>query len=250
MRNILLTISLFLLCFNLQSQILNIEDDRIRTDTTGWSGRAGLDFTYLKTSAEAINSAFDAKIQYKRKKSSYLALTRYSLAKTGNSEVANALTHHFRFKVKLNKWISAEIYTQGQFNKVLMIQERYLLGSGPRFRVIRTDSFRLYTGHSLMYEYEKSSAVPHSIARNLRISNYVSFTWQASKNFTLIHTSYFQPLANMISDFRYFAQTDLFFAITKKLRFKSSYYFTYDSKPVQGVVKNTHLFTSGISFSF
>lgn len=250
MRRIFLTFSFFILYLGLKSQVLNIEDDRVRIDSTGWSGRAGLDFNYIKTSAEAINAAFDAKIQYKRKKTNYLALTKYSLSRSGNSEVANALTHHFRFNQKLNKWMTAEIYTQGQFNKVLMIQERYLLGVGPRFRIIRTDSFRLYTGYSLMFEYEKTNAISHSISQNLRISNYVSFTWQASKNFTLIHTSYFQPIANRMTDFRYFAQTDLLFAITQKLKFKSTYTYAYDSKPVPGVVKETHLFTNGISFSF
>lgn len=241
-----------MLAFSLSgiTQILNIEDDRVRMDSTGWSGRVGFDINYIKSTAEAINSAFDAKIQYKRKKSNYLALSKYSLSKSGNSEVANAFTHHFRANYKLNKWLSSEAYLQGQFNKVLMIQERYIIGGGLRFRLVRTDSFRLYSGHSIMFEYEKSSAIPYSIERNLRMSHYLSFTWQFSKFCTLIHTSYFQPLISHWSDFRYFAQTDLFFQIYKNLKFKSSHIYTFDADPFPGVVKETHLLTNGISYSF
>ena len=238
-----------LLSVGIYSQILNIEQDRIKTDTTGWAGTMEMSFQYLKNTKELMTASSRVHIQFKTQKSLYLWLTNYSLAKSGSSSYADAGYQHLRYNYKLNPRMTAEVFTQIQYNNPLNIKLRWLTGAGPRFKILRTNSFVLYSALLYMYEYE-NVVKPDLTNKDHRLSTYISFTWKLRDNFSLINTSYYQPKFSDFSDLRFASHTDMKIRISRHLAYKLSYIFTFDSAPAETIPKNTHALQNTLSFEF
>jgi hypothetical protein len=231
------------------SQVLNIEEQRIKTDTTGWAGDAAASFQLMKSDDQFVDLGVQLHLQYKTKRSLYLMLSDYSFVKAGADEYANSGFEHFRYNYKITDWYTWEAFTQAQFNKVLSLKFRGLLGTGPRFKVVKTENFRLYAAWLYMYEYEELE-LNSEINRNHRISSYVSFSWKINDILSLVNTTYFQPLVNNFSDFRISAQTDLKFKIFKKLVYTLGYYHYYDTDPPADVVSTVYSMENKLTFEF
>lgn len=239
----------FLLCGKTQAQIVNIEDERIKTDTSGWGGKAKLSLSYQKTDVDFFKSDVYAHIQFKTAKSLYLLLLKeHSLSKGDGKEFANASTQHLRYNYKITRLLTAEAFVQGQFNKVLHVGFRFLTGAGPRLSLITTNTFRLYAGCLYMYEIE--SLTDNSLNYNHRLSNYISLTLKPNNIIRLVHTTYYQPRIDCFDDFRLFSQSSLKVAVSKRFSLSFDYKLYYDSQPPEGIVRATHNFLNGIEFVF
>jgi hypothetical protein len=232
-----------------RSQILNIEQERINSDTSGWAGSAKTSFQYSKNGQELWSAGAYMHIQYKANRSTYLSLSEYNLTKASGSDFINAGAQHFRYNYKLNDWITGEMFTQFQFNKVLKVKFRCLLGIGPRIKIIKTKPLSLYIGTSYMYEYEKLYDTD-VLYRNHMLSCYLSTTLKIQDNLSLISTTYFQPKINKLSDHRVLSQSDLKIGITKHFSFLISYIYSYDAFPVIGVPNETHYLGNSLIFNF
>lgn len=239
----------FVTIANLQAQVMNIEQERIKTDTTGWAGTAQLSFQYLKNTAEVWNAGGHLHLQYKTNKSLYLCLTNYTLSKSAGADYANAGVQHLRYNYKITDWFTAEAFTQAQFNKLLNVDFRWLLGAGPRFKVVKTKPFRMYAAALYMYEYEELADTT-LIHRDHRLSTYASLTLKIKDNLSLINTTYFQPKFSDFSDFRLSSQTDMKIGISKHFAFKVSYVYYYDAVPAEQVPHETHALVNALSFEF
>jgi hypothetical protein len=248
MRKLLLA-ALVLFPLSAFTQVLNIEQERIKTDTTGWSGTAGLSFQYIKNQKEMLNAGLKVHVQFKTEHSLWLMLTDYSLVTSGKDNYSNAGIEHLRYNYKFNNWFTAECFTQAQFNKVMSVKFRWLTGAGPRFKIVKTKKFRLYGAALYMYEYEELEN-PSVFHRDQRMSSYLSFTWSPLENLRLINTTYFQPKLNYLADHRISSQTDVIVKIAGHFGFGAGYLYYYDSFPPEGIVKETHYLTNKITYEF
>lgn len=231
------------------AQIMNIEQERIKTDTTGWEGSAKLSFEYMKNDKELFSGGADIHIQYKTPKSLFLLLTNYDITKSSGTDFENAGTAHFRYNYKIKDWLTTEAFTQAQFNKLLKVKFRWLLGAGPRVRLVKTKPFRMYVAALYMFEHEEI-ADTSIITNDHRLSSYVSFSLKIKDNLSLINTTYFQPRFNKFSDYRLSSQTDLKIGISKHFSFLLSYLYYLDTFPAVGVPKETHYFSNALVFDF
>jgi hypothetical protein len=249
LKRLLCVVILLLVTANLRAQIMNIEQERLKTDTTGWAGTAATTFQYLKNSTEFWSSGAHIHLQYKTKKSLYLWLTDYALAKSSGTNYANAGIQHLRYNYKIKDWFTAEAFTQAQFNNVLNVHFRWLLGGGPRFKVVKTKPFRMYAAALYMYEYEEL-ADTSIIHHDHRLSCYVSLTLKIKDNLSLTNTTYFQPKFVQFSDYRLSSQTDMKIGISKHFAFTLSYLYYFDAFPAENIPKETHALQNTLSFEF
>jgi hypothetical protein len=202
----------------------------------------------MKSDAKLTDIETQIHLQYKTKRSLYLALSDFSFVKAGKDEYANNGFQHLRYNYKINDWYTIEAFTQAQFNKILDVNFRGLLGAGPRFKVVKTKSFRLYAAWMYMYEYEEINNA--GINRNHRISSYVSFSWKLNKLLSLVNTTYYQPKINQFDDFKISSQTDFKIKITNRFALAMSYNYYYNSKPPEGVVNTIYSLKNTLSFEF
>ena len=243
---------LFFYCFLLftaKAQIVNIESARMQSDTTGWLGNAGAAFSLTKNTQQVFSAELDAHVQYKSAKSLYLILGSYGFLKGAGTSLIDNTFLHLRYNYKLSSLIRWEAFTQVQQNVITGISSRFLIGTGPRFKLLSTKLIRLYAASLLMYEREEETnySVIHN---NIRSSSYVSFTITPNKQVEIISTSFFQPLPDNWNDYRFLNQVSLRVRAGKKLGIKLKWNYLNDSRPVPGVPTVNYNLSTGADYEF
>lgn len=233
-----------------QSQVVNIENARIHTDTTGWSGDAAAGFSLVKNTDKVFIANTDLHIQFKTEKSLYLLLGEYGFLKGAGSKLIDYSFLHLRYNYKLGTLLRWEVFTQIQDNKVTKIDYRCLIGTGPRLKLAGSEKFHLYIASLLMYEYEKEKALPAIIHKDARQSSYISFTLIPAKNLQLTSTTFYQPRWGGWNDYRLLNQAVLKLKAGKRVSVKWNWNYLFDAAPAQGVPSANYNFTTGISYDF
>jgi|GEM_PF-5887661 hypothetical protein len=77
-----------------------------------------------------------------------------------------------------------------QNNVITQIDSRFLLGTGPRFKLSQKKLFHLYVGCLFMYEREIERTIPKITHSDIRNSSYISFTWLPKDFMEVISTTY------------------------------------------------------------
>lgn len=244
---------LFLIFFISQissSQILNVESLRRVSDSSGWSGSASLNFSLRRNVNDFIVFGSDIHLQYKMKKHLVLFKNDVAFQKIDGQDFDNSLVSHFRYNYKLNNTIIWEAFTQGQFNRVSLIGFRGLVGTGPRIKLTKSEKYKLYLGTLAMFEYEKVEDNITPIQRDIRGSTYVSASFYPSDRVTFVSTTYYQPIINLLSDFRISSESSLLVGVFKNFALKTTYVFVYDAVPAVGIPNSIYNFTTGFTYTF
>lgn len=240
----------FFFAFPLHSQIVNIESARMQSDTVGWKGRAGTAVSLTDNGGKVTFIDIYAHVQYKSLKDLWLILTDYNFLKAGGQKFIKSSFAHLRYNRKLNGWLRWEVFGQSQDNYVTRIDVRYLVGTGPRFKLFDTKMFRLYTACLFMYEYEKELTTPAVIHNDIRNSSYISFTFLPDKNVEIISTTFYQPLLGKFSDYRILNQAVLRIKANKHFGASFNWNYLYDRFPAADVPNTTYTFTMGLDYEF
>ena len=228
------------------SQIVNIERERYQTDTTGWKGNVDAGLAIGKQTKTYFVFSTSAHVQYKSKKHLYLLLGSVDLLKTKAEELVNACFLHFRYNYKLKKnWVRWEAFTQVQFNKANGLRMRYLIGTGPRFKLVQKEKFKTYLGALYMYEHEVNIKKTEKL-NQVRFSGYLSFSLRPFKQFEFISTTYYQPNVTQIKDYRISTDNSMNIRFHKNITFSINFRMNYDSRPPVGAVTNLTYLQSNV----
>ncbi len=249
-RKIMLCLLLLSLRTVSSAQIVNIESQRIQSDTTGWLGKIGTNFLFEKNVVEVLTINANAHVEYKTPKSLYLFLVNYNLLKGDKQTFNNNIFYHLRYNYKINQWLRWELFTQLQQNNVTGIKSRLLVGTGPRFKLAGNKNIVLYAATAAMYEHEKEQTTPPVYHHDLRNSTYVSLTYNPSGNIELIGTFFYQPLFNNLSDYRILNEVSVKFKFIKHFSFTTGWNYLYDSKPAATIPKLNYSISNGIEYDF
>lgn len=246
-----LTAMLMLFIFTgIKGQVVNIESARMQSDTTGLMGEINSNFSLTKNNNEVFSVDLNTHLQYKSKKDLYLFIASYGFLKAAASDLINNTFLHFRYNRKLNKSLRWEAFIQLQKNAVNKIDIRFLIGTGPRFKIVDKKSMKLYLASLVMHEYQKDKTEPVVTQRDIRSSSYISITLKPLTNLEIASTTFYQPLINSIADYRVLNQAGI--KIKAGQHFGLSLYWNYlfDSRPVPGIPKVNYNLSSGLGYEF
>jgi hypothetical protein len=115
---------------------------------------------------------------------------------------------------------------------------RYLLATGPRFKVVQIEKFKTYIGTSYMLEYEMNTDKTQKLLQG-RFSSYLSFSFSPINTIEIVSTTYYQPLFSVLKDYRISTENALLFRFHKLLSYGINFKLNYDSRPPEGAT--THL---------
>ena len=239
-----------LFSLSIQSQILNAESLRKVTDTSGFSGAASLDFSIKRDLNDYLGFSSSIHLQYKMKKHLVLLKNDIELKNIEGNKFENAGITHLRYNYRFHPRIAWEIFGQAQYNKVSKIDFRGLLGTGPRFKLTTSEKYKIYVGTHIMYEQEELSDGVTPLQREMRGTSYLSISIYPRDNIRFISTTYYQPLLENFRDHRVSNQSSLLIDLFKNFAFKTSYTFTFDAYPAEGIPTSQYNLTSGIVYSF
>ncbi len=248
MKKYFLVFILLLFCRTLFSQIVNIESQRIHNDTTGWDGTLDAGFSVNQNNTLLVSATTGAHVQYKTKKDLFMLLGNWRFTNGGTERFMNDGMAHFRYNHKFNNWLRLEAFTQVQYNELLNLRIRYLVGMGPRIKFLDKKFINMYVGTLYMFEYEQQ-AITDTMEYNNRLSAYLSWTIDPNPDFSFVATTYYQPKLTDWSDFRISGNYALKFKAFKRLAFKVEFSFLFDAIPPPGIRQFVFTGTTGIVFN-
>lgn len=249
MRKLLFTTLLFfpILTF---SQIINVESLRKVTDTSGWTGNTSLSFSLTKNTNTLIRLNNNIHVQYKMNRHLALFVNNLGFERAGEQSFVNNGSQHLRYNYKVLDNITWEAFVQSQYNSISKIKFRGLAGTGPRFKLLGLEKYRLYLGTLLMYEHEELNEETLLINRDWRASTYLSLSFFPTDNISFVSTTYYQPVLNEFQDYRIASENSFVLGIFEKLSLRVTYTLTFDATPATEVPNTFYNLSTGLLYAF
>lgn len=236
-----------------KAQLVNIESKRIQTDSIRFVLNADFAFNHTNNDGAKVNqidASITTQLKSKDYKKIYLFLGNYKLIDSEEKNLQNSWFLHGRFNYKLNKLIRLEAFIQGQYNQLLVVEQRNLVGLGLRAKWIDKENFTGYLGNSYLYEVEYSDEAG-TTNYNHRNSTYLSLSYfPKSERFFITNTFYYQPLYKDFRDYRILEQFRLDIPLSNWFKVFTVYDYYFDSKTPLDTKEYTSDLKLGVGLSF
>ncbi len=240
--------------------VINTEELRLQTSPEKVVGLLDLNFGLTRNKAGlSIKPRADLRLEWRGDRQKLILLGGYQLVRFTNLGTPGALPSnftnrgfgHLRFNRSLSDKVTWESFAQWQFDEIQEIDDRVLLGAGPRLQLAQADSLFAFLGVLYMYEYEKTSADPALAVRewNHRLSAYLSLGVNFNAYVGLNNTTYLQPNLQGGGDFRISSISRLTTALTQAVSFLVAFELVYDSRPPETVPNEMYDLRAGIAIN-
>lgn len=252
---------IFIFPIFLSAQIVNTENLRMKSEEGALEGEFDFNLGLSRNKAgQTFQFKTQARLDYLHKRNKWMIMGDYQQAELTRLDVPGSAPKslkdqafgHLRYNYLASPRLRWEAFGQIQFNDIQEIRLRSLLGTGPRIKLLRTDSSHVYFGTLIMFEYEESRDVPLQLTfhRDFRLSSYLSLGYKINTVFTINHVSYYQPNIADFDDFRVASETRFQFLVRENLSFNTYFQYAYDAKPAANVPPVMFSLTNGFSLSF
>src|SRR5690606_19726059 len=141
----------------------------------------------------------------------------------------------FRYRYRLESWLSGESFVQHEYDEFRRLQLRALFGLGPRFDLPLPPGNTVAVGTAWMLEYERISddGLPDAGDEQLnhRWSSYIAAGATLTEGISILHTTYWQPKFDDFADYRFLSETSAVLDVKEWLAVQFSFVAAYDSRP-------------------
>lgn len=236
---------------NINGQVVNVEKKR-KGEDEGFQGKIGFGFQLLDNGKNVMQFNNNIDLQYKNGAHLFLLLNDLNMMRIDDENIVNSGFQHLRYNYTLkdSSFLQIDAFGQSQYNPIKLLSQRFVVGLGPRLRLLNHNEAKIYIASPVMYEYEKLSDSLTSISRFIRLDLYASITWDISESLTMRSITYYQPHISRFIDYRISSETIFSFKITDKLEFNTGFEATYDSEPPEDIQKLFYYWRNKLSFSF
>ncbi len=247
----LVFVSIFAFSAGVYGQVVNIEKKR-KGHKDGFAGVVEFGLDLVDNNKHIVKFTNSIDLQYKKASHVWIFLNDIKLMQVNDNNLINDGFQHLRYNYtfKDSSFVTLEAFTQYQYNTVKRIERRFLAGSGFRFRLVSTDDLTLYLATLGMYEYEKRSNDQKEVLETVRLTSYISVSWDILENLNLKHISYYQPSFQNFYNYRLASESSINIKITSMLFFKASLNYTIDSHPSEGVNRTFYTLENALLFKF
>ncbi len=250
--NITLTFVLFLIFVpNISAQVVNIEKKR-KGDQDGFAGAFSFGFNLMDNGKNISQFKNTIDLQYKKGASTFILLNDLSLMRVDDDDLVNSGFQHLRYNytVKDSSFLTLESFVQHQYNTIQLMERRFLIGGGPRFRIINSKSVEFIVATLGMYEYEQRSDSLRTRLEFARMASYISVSWDIKENLNFKNITYYQPAFTDFTNYRVSSETSLGLKISDALTFKVAFQTTYNSNPPEGIQELFYKWENSLIYKF
>jgi putative salt-induced outer membrane protein YdiY len=233
----------------LRAQVVNIENKRFANDTSRWSGQGSFKFSVTENTQRSMSLGANGGVQYIRDRHRAFFVTDFTVDRVEANAFRNTGFQHLRYNRVLRGVLIAETFAQLQYNKPLRIDERWLLGLGPRAVLRNSDDLRIVLGTALMLEYEVDR-VNELYYFDMRNSSYVSAAFKIEPHLQYTLILYYQPKIGEISDTRVSIESQLRLRATRRFAFDIRMNLQHDSRPAPGIPTLNYRWENAFTFVF
>ena len=161
----------------------------------------------------------------------------YSTLLENNQKILNGgymqVRHNFDFS---SMQIKTFAFYQLQFNDILLLTKRELVGLGLRGKLMNKGDDYFDFGSGLLYEIEQLnkdalSLNEQSLTKYFRISNLISCKVSFNDRISISNVFYYQPWIGLFSDYRVLDDFSVDFKVAENLVISITLVYRYDSDP-------------------
>lgn len=230
---------------------MNVEPLRAQVKDKGFGARVAFSATGYAGNTQGMVLGSSGFVGFHSVKHlAYLAASGNFAKLGGVVSIANWFAH-VRHDYELESRISWEEFAQLESDRFRRITWRELLGTGPRFQVVKEQDVDVFLATAYMYEYTtlSGSAGPESGGVH-RSSSYVAISLRAHPKIVVTSVTYAQPRIDAPSDLRVLSVLDADFEVTKRLHSRMSAKYRYDSMPPPHVFSSDFELSSALEMQF
>lgn len=253
MKKILLLSGCWILALStLNAQIVNIEDSRKNIDSTGVFGHIDASFNLVQNAKRLLTFKASTRLDILQKKGAWLGIANYKAIQNKSTKLLNTGFFHIRYGYFLKERVTIEAFSQLQRNRQIKLAGRWLIGTGPRFLLLKKPTKTMYWGIAYMYEYDKILGEKTQF-RDHRISSYLSLSFKILPQLQFSSTSYYQPLIRNMKNARLSSVNTLSFVLGQHFSFRTQFNISYDQQlanNTEGVPPTVYSFLNGIRWVF
>ena len=235
---------------------VNTESMRSEENRFGFSSQFSLDVGYEKANSEVLDLVAEYRLDYIKQGNfhSFMVINLENGYEKENDLPKNIITNkgfaHLRTTKDLFTNYQMEVFTQYEFNEFLLLNDRYLLGSGLRIGINKSKLTNTHLGIGLMVEKENYNIDEENDKKLLRSTNYIKNNIALSSNIDLSNTVYFQIASSDFNDYRILYDGGLNFQVNDVIAFSTELNYRYDNDP-QGDLGNSYVQVSnGVLINF
>lgn len=246
-----------------RAQILNLEKtDYVKDSSTAFYLNAAFSSNlYNRTAAEdepidffGLGGNFD--MVYFSAQHMYTFLNKVDYLNINNSPFNSTGYTHMRVNFAHQRFFSYELFGQAQYDRLRLLDYRFLLGGGFRFRLLDTEHTHIFANLGVMYENERWND-PDEAGRErqvdfLKSANHVRLRTDIHDRFSINTVLYYQVgYDERASLFRHRVntETNLLFEISNLLDFKVSFSAAYENKPIIPITRFIYALSNSIQFN-
>ncbi len=235
---------------SLHAQLVNIEKSR-KEAKPGLQGHIDLNLMLTQNTRQIFETSTSAHLQYTSGRHMTLILNNIGLMRVEGDNLINNGFQHLRYNYAIGDgFITAESFIQHQYNSIRLLQRRFLLGGGPRFRVYEADNIGVYIAPLVMYEQELLDDADQSRTDKFKGDLYISITYALDERVNFTHTTYYQPDMAILREYRVASETGLELKFTERFSFLVTWNMAFDSHPPQDIPELFYTLRNGIKYNF
>ena len=239
----------------LQGQV-NTEAMRSEDNSDSFTNQFNMEMGYEKANTEVLELAAEYRLDYVKQENlhSFIVINLENGYEQENDLPKNIITNkgfaHLRITKDLFTNYQMEVFTQYEFNEFLLLNDRYLLGTGLRIGLQKSELSSTYIGIGLMVEKETYNIDAEDEKILLRSTNYIKDNIILTSNIDWSNTAYFQIASADLNDYRILYNGGLDFYVNESFAFTIELNYRYDNDP-QGNLGSSYIqISNGVSFIF
>ncbi len=244
---IILTFILFGISYAGIAQV-NTEKFRKYSTKKGFLFNTKFRFGYSAGNSDYLSIDGTARLDYNGKVNNAFVIGNFDYKETNFEKIVHKGFVHLRGVHPFNERLSGEGFLQQEFNEFILLEDRKLVGTGLRLKVMDFNSnkdtvsgLRSHLGLGLMYEREiyKVGEIEKMIIKKepVRLTSYLTFDWTVSDRINFWAVGYYQPNINKFSDFRALIDSGLEISLIRKLYLSVDFSYRFNNEPVGDVKK-------------
>ena len=239
----------------IQGQV-NTEAMRSEDNSDSFTNQFNMMMGYEKANTEVFELAAEYRLDYVKQENlhSFIVINLENGYEKENDLPKNIITKkgfaHLRITKDLFTNYQMEVFTQYEFNEFLLLNDRYLIGSGLRIGFQNNGLTNIYLGMGFMYEKETYNIDAEDEKILLRSTNYIKDNIILTSNIDWSNTAYFQIASADLNDYRILYDGGLDFHVNESFAFTIELKYRYDNDP-QGNLGSSYIqISNGVSFNF
>jgi|GEM_PF-650230 len=240
--------------------ISNVEADKPRLPSEGFSGALGLSAEGKKGNQEKQAYSGSSRFNYRQEDTLVLLLLAQDYGSKNNVRDDRSQFAHLRWTNLLSEKLASEVFTQWETEEFDYLKSRQLTGAGLRYFVgYKPDAYLCALGLGAFREKEVNDLITYVDEQKLsRMNAYYSLKFQLNNQLSLVNTIYAQPNLADFSDYRILFDLTLSTKVTDSIAFTLAYRLRHDSQPAQNLAATPPIvnhasnmeYKSGLTYSF